>query len=204
MAFRKNNESQGYSEVQPLKQEIKVLRQEVRYLKELLENSTKDAMTGLGSRNTFVNEFPKILSGAFRIGCELTLVVIDLDDLKKTNDAHGHLAGDALIKAAAKSISESLRTEDFSYRYGGDEFLILAYSSGENSAESMLRRLARTMHKNGVRYSAGFSNTSQFAESMPRKKITEGNTALLRDMLIKAADEMMYSKKHAKKAGKRD
>jgi diguanylate cyclase (GGDEF)-like protein len=65
-----------------------------------------------------------------------TVIMVDLDHLKAINDRHGHPVGDAAIQAATRTIRGLIRAEDFLFRWGGDEFLVLAPGlNGERAAE---------------------------------------------------------------------
>ena len=84
-----------------------------------------DQLTGLANRRTWDHELPRELSRAKRTGEPLSLAILDLDRFKAYNDAHGHPAGDRLLRAAAAAWSERLRATDVLARYGGEEFAVL-------------------------------------------------------------------------------
>jgi len=84
--------------------------------------STHDALTGLYNRAYFDSELERLARGR---QLPITVVVADIDGLKRCNDSIGHAAGDALIKATARVLTESFRAEDIIARIGGDEFAVL-------------------------------------------------------------------------------
>ena len=84
-----------------------------------------DQLTGLANRRTWDHELPRELSRAKRTGEPLSLAILDLDRFKSYNDAHGHPAGDRLLRSAAAAWSERLRATDVLARYGGEEFAVL-------------------------------------------------------------------------------
>ncbi|MFZ5437758.1 MAG: GGDEF domain-containing protein [Patescibacteria group bacterium] len=72
---------------------------------------------------------------------EFSLIVVDIDDFKKVNDEHGHLAGDMVLKFVADSLQKLCRRTDGVYRYGGEEFVIIAHGNEEEIEKLMVRIL---------------------------------------------------------------
>lgn len=70
-------------------------------------------------------------------------VVVDVDNLKRVNDALGHAAGDAAIRGAAKAIRSVIRPDDMLFRWGGDEFLVLLFGIDEAEARQRMQALGR-------------------------------------------------------------
>jgi diguanylate cyclase (GGDEF)-like protein len=94
--------------------------------RELEQLATRDALTGLLNRNRIlellVNEFAR----SRRTKTALAVVLLDIDYFKAINDAHGHLAGDAVLREIGRRFSNSaIRAYDSAGRYGGEEFLVL-------------------------------------------------------------------------------
>ncbi|MCC6124584.1 MAG: GGDEF domain-containing protein [Pirellulales bacterium] len=75
----------------------------------------------------------------------LCLAIFDLDNLKRINDTFGHLAGDEVLKHAAKALRESLRPDDFVARLGGDEFGLLFWLPNAEIAQSVIERVRATV-----------------------------------------------------------
>ncbi len=98
---------------------------EYRELKKLRVNAGSDALTGLYNRRLFEEYFEKELSRARRAGGPLALVILDLHRFKEVNDCHGHQTGDRALQLVATAARETVRTSDFTFRIGGDEFAIL-------------------------------------------------------------------------------
>lgn len=82
----------------------------------------QDGMTGIHNKRYFMEFLEREIAVASRHGHPLTLVMFDVDHFKKVNDAHGHLAGDAVLKDLANRIRPRIRREDLFARYGGEEF----------------------------------------------------------------------------------
>jgi two-component system cell cycle response regulator len=84
-----------------------------------------DPLTGLPNRAAFREGVNQALARAQRYAEKMALLFIDLDGFKRINGAYGHETGDAVLRAAADRIRESLRASDFAARYGGDEFAVM-------------------------------------------------------------------------------
>lgn len=89
-----------------------------------------DCLTGLPNRFRLTNDFDEKLPGLALAGKELFVLFLDLDGFKKVNDVMGHGAGDELLQKVGTLLQSSALTRDKSYRYGGDEFVIL-WDSGQ-------------------------------------------------------------------------
>ncbi|MEY2653130.1 MAG: hypothetical protein RLZZ524_157 [Pseudomonadota bacterium] len=96
--------------------------------------ATHDALTGCANRNLFDALLGTTLDQARRNGSPVSLLVLDLDHFKGVNDQHGHLAGDAVLRACAQALKARLRASDVLARLGGEEFaVVLARSSGADA-----------------------------------------------------------------------
>jgi two-component system, cell cycle response regulator len=103
----------------------RVTRELERALSEQERLAVTDGLTGLYNRR-FVEEMLLLETArALRSGERLGLMVIDVDHFKSVNDAHGHEAGDEVLKAIAQRIAASVRRPDVVGRYGGEEFVVI-------------------------------------------------------------------------------
>ena len=84
-----------------------------------------DSLTGLYNRSAFQDRLQQVQSAARRAGTWAALCFIDLDNFKDINDAYGHSAGDAVLRATARRLQAVLRASDIIGRLGGDEFIVL-------------------------------------------------------------------------------
>lgn len=98
---------------------------------------------------------------------KFSVVFIDLDGFKKVNDQYGHRVGDILLKEVAQFLRKSIRNTDLLFRYGGDEFTILALNTSEKEAEKMAIKLLRLVketvfeilgHKINILFSGGVAS----------------------------------------------
>src|ERR1051326_9194556 len=90
-------------------------------VRELYGLATRDELTGLFNRRYFYAEAERMLAE----GCKTNLALFDLDDFKKVNDNHGHLAGDQILRDIGALFLRDTRADDLIARYGGDEFVLV-------------------------------------------------------------------------------
>lgn len=110
-------------------------------LKKLQINAATDPLTGLYNRRLFEEYFEKELNRSRRYNHHLGLVVMDLHRFKEVNDRYGHPRGDQVLQAAASTLRKSLRTSDYAFRIGGDEFALLLPQEDPEQAETLSRRV---------------------------------------------------------------
>ena len=96
-----------------------------RALAQLQAIATRDELTGLPNRRQMQALMDQELLRSLRHHCEFCVAVVDLDHFKRVNDAHGHAAGDAVLRAFAQTGQSALRATDVLARWGGEEFVVL-------------------------------------------------------------------------------
>ena len=155
-----------------------------------------DPLTGLGNRRAldqYIADISNTTAPFFRIGC----IVCDLNDLKITNDLHGHAVGDQLIKDFAKCLEICFENRGVPFRTGGDEFYIL-FSDVEVDMSAMMRRL--TIGIEGSNTSTDYKlscSSGCYADYVPSH-----NEAAVWD-IIKFADAEMYKQKKKDREARR-
>jgi two-component system, cell cycle response regulator len=107
----------------------------------LYESSTRDPLTRAYNRKYFFERIDAELAHTRRHGGPMSVLMIDLDEFKKTNDTYGHLAGDMVIRVVAAQLSRFLRVEDVLARFGGEEFVVLARSATHADAMRLAERM---------------------------------------------------------------
>ncbi len=113
--------------------------------KKMEELSMTDSLTGLYNRRQFYRRIKEEMARGKRQKHPVSLLVVDLDNLKEYNDALGHLKGDEALRGVAQAITASIRQDvDNGFRYGGDEFaVILPYSDAVEAGE-VAERIRKT------------------------------------------------------------
>ena len=125
---------------------------------ELFERATRDALTGLLNRGAALEALNIDLAGVRRSQGDLVLTVlfIDLDELKKINDTLGHEGGDDAIRAVADALRATTRASDVVSRYGGDEFVVGWLGNPDPPATALLaKRISELVAKEQVRSDNG-------------------------------------------------
>ncbi len=122
-----------------------------------------DPITGLGNHRAFQEELHRQIGDAARHGHPLSLVMFDLDDLKRVNDELGHAGGDRLLAAMGRLMVSSSRPGDRAFRIGGDEFALLLPRADADAAQAVVRRIlssalsAESTFQRAFSFSAGIS-----------------------------------------------
>jgi diguanylate cyclase (GGDEF)-like protein len=119
-----------------------------------------DALTGLGNQRAWWERIAEEDARIHRSDTSAVVAVIDLDDLKTVNDEQGHLHGDLLLRLAAQTLREAVRSCDHVARVGGDEFAVLAVDF--DGPPSVLHdRLAAALERADIRASVGVAAPHQ-------------------------------------------
>jgi diguanylate cyclase (GGDEF)-like protein len=109
---------------------------------EARDSARVDALTGLGNRLAFDEALVAEIARSRRAGSMLTVVMLDLDGLKATNDARGHAEGDRRLRELAGLLRNGLRAGDRAFRWGGDEFALLMPETAPDTARAAVQRVA--------------------------------------------------------------
>lgn len=146
MATHPNTEERDAS-VEALADENALLRASIAEMRERMEELEKladsDTLTPLPNRRRFLRELDRVVGQANRHGTPAAVLYVDLNGLKRVNDRHGHLAGDAALIHVARLLQGLLRSTDVVARIGGDEFGLILDHLDHNSAIETAERLGR-------------------------------------------------------------
>ncbi len=176
---------------------IKLLEQLASQIAMPLENSQLyaraekkariDELTRLLNRRSLDEMIDSEISRHSRYGGAFSLAILDLDSFKFYNDTYGHLAGDGLLQDVSKSIKSAIRTADFAFRYGGDEFAILLPQTSLDAAMQVVERVRKAIAEN-VKTDKISITTSIGLASWPDDGISHTD-------IIAAADVTLYRAK---------
>lgn len=147
--------------------------------------STRDALTGLYNQNYFDNELERLKSSR---QFPVSVVVIDINDLKVVNDEKGHAAGDRLLRSAADVLTKAFRTGDVVARIGGDEFAVLLPKTDSDMILPVLSRITGLMNEHNQ------TGSHEFVLSVAAGHATAEQPDQL-SISLKQAEEKMYADK---------
>lgn len=166
---------------------------EYEELKKLQINAATDPLTALYNRRFFEDQCDKELNRALRYNHHLAIVILDLHQFKEVNDRYGHPRGDALLRMAATTLRKSLRTSDYAFRIGGDEFALLLVQSDAEQAITLARRV-RTNFASAVE-----PMQMAFSTGLDYGLAVYPNDGDQKEVLIRVADERLYDMKRSQR-----
>ncbi|MBZ5612018.1 MAG: diguanylate cyclase [Acidobacteriia bacterium] len=159
----------------------------------LREQATRDSLTHLWNRNSILELLDRELSRSLREKGPIGVVIVDLDHFKDVNDRYGHLAGDAVLREAARRMKSAIREYDSVGRYGGEEFLILLPGCDETTSFNQAERLRRQLSQIDMSFNeASLAVTASFGvtTALPGQSWSP-------ESLIRKADQALYLAKEA-------
>jgi len=156
---------------------------------EVYKLAALDQLTGLYNRRSGEQRLAEEISRAVRHDRPLTVLLMDLDGLKQTNDRLGHAAGDMVLKGFAERLQRAIRGSDLAVRLGGDEFMVLLPECRADEVRHVVARVEGLEVQYGLekipcRFSRGWTDYKA------------GETS---EELLKRADEALYANKRAGK-----
>lgn len=157
---------------------------DVRKLERVQLEALLDPLTQVYSRRGWERFVLMEDERCLRYGAPLSVLVIDIDDVGRLNEAEGQAAGDALLKRAASTLLHTVRTSDVLGRLGDDEFGVLCVETTAPAAEHLVNRIRDALTKAGIGASVGLC-----AHDVRRKLLET----------IATADERMYDDKRERR-----
>lgn len=119
-----------------------LLQENARLFAEVQRLAMTDPLTGLYNRHKLNEALDAEVERGRRYARPLSAIMIDMDDLKRINDQHGHPVGDEVLVKVAEGIKSQIRRVDIATRYGGDEFLILLPEADFDEAARVADRIS--------------------------------------------------------------
>jgi diguanylate cyclase (GGDEF)-like protein len=155
-------------------------------ISQIAEIALKDGLTQLFDVSTFHAKLETEIKRYKRYGSEVSVLMIDIDDFKQFNDAHGHQEGDRILAQVASLIEKTTRDLDICSRYGGEEFSVILPQTDRKAAANISQRIRRRIELkfekgSGLTVSIGCATCPQ-----------DGKSAMV---LVKKADKALYFSK---------
>ena len=149
-----------------------------------------DALTGALDRHSLEAHGRRSVEHAAAAGRPLALLLVDIDHFKNFNDRFGHAAGDRMLKRVTLDIMAAVRVSDFTYRFGGEEFVVIAEDIAPDEAATMADRVRRRIAGVAATH-AGEAVTVSIGVAMCPRDETDY------DALFEIADKRLYEAKAA-------
>lgn len=168
------------------------LAAQVLLTEQLRDQASHDGLTGCLNHRAFLERLEEEISRARRTRQPLGFVMLDLDDFKRANDTHGHVAADELLSELGAALRHCVRACDVVGRIGGDEFAILAPGSDEHDTRALAERVERELRSVGTGLAVGVSAGTTV--------LHEGDDARA---VRHRADEALYAAKRSRRGSAR-
>jgi len=163
-----------------------------RRLDVLAQGALEDPMTRIGNRRHWEHSLAAEVERANCSRMPLSLLVVDVDNLKTLNDAHGHGCGDRALELVADVLRHSCRSRDVAARIGGDEFAVLMPRTRAAEAQSLAERIRAELAKRRASLGAPF-------DALVTVSIGIADLSSVRDaraeLLFECADQALYAAK---------
>ena len=174
-----------------LKEARTQITQKQQELETYVSEARTDTLTGLQNRRSFNEEINRQFAQRQRQGITFSMLMIDVDHFKNFNDTYGHWAGDLVLRAVARVLSNTLREMDIVCRYGGEEFAVICPGStlaqaaaGAGRVRAAIEAEVITLKEGPVRVTISIG-----VAEVDETEIAEG--------LIQRADSALYAAKRA-------
>jgi diguanylate cyclase (GGDEF)-like protein/PAS domain S-box-containing protein len=170
---------------------MRAVTRQGRDVADLRRMLTRDHLTGVSNRAYFFEAAERQLTRSIRDGGSLALIILDIDHFKRVNDVHGHAAGDAVLREAARRCQAELRPEDIFARLGGEEFVALMPGATLADAAVAAERLRNALASEPL---DGGGIQLRVTASFGCSALSTTSTASL-PALLAAADRALYQAK---------
>ncbi len=165
-----------------------LIKENERLFNEIQRLAMTDQLTGLYNRRKLMDSLEMEVQRVQRYGRSLSLIMIDLDNLKGINDSFGHAAGDSVLQLIAEAIQEHVRRVDVPARVGGDEFIVLLPEAELEMATLVAKRVCDQI-MNTLFKETRISVSVGIGEWIPEYESTSG--------FLNAIDQALYQAKRA-------
>jgi diguanylate cyclase (GGDEF)-like protein len=118
-----------------------------QFQRDLFDAVQRDPLTKAFNRRVFAHHIASEFAFARRHRSELAILLFDADHFKRVNDAHGHLAGDAVLITLARTVASVIRADDFFARYGGEEFAVVCRQTPRTGVLTLAERIRTSIER---------------------------------------------------------
>jgi diguanylate cyclase (GGDEF)-like protein len=172
---------------------IKLCLSNLKLREKLHAQAIHDPLTGLFNRRYLEDTLSRELHRAHRRKSPLGAAMLDLDHFKRFNDTFGHNAGDSLLRELGQLLREKLRKSDISYRYGGEEFVLILPDSSLADTRQRVEQIRGLFKELKIRHGDQLLGTITLSAGIAGAPEHGSTTA----ELLRAADNALYAAKQA-------
>ncbi len=156
-------------------------------IQQVQKQSITDELTQLHNRKAFRERMAELIAQYKRYNLPFTMLMLDIDHFKQINDTYGHQVGDKVLIALSEELKSHARKNDYVFRFGGEEFVILLTGTKMNDAVMMAEKIRVSMQKN-----INIIDNREVTVSIGVAEFGEDDT---HDTLVKRADDNLYCAK---------
>ena len=176
--------------IYPTISSLKLVSKNEKLLTELKRAANEDHLTGIYNRRKISGELYIEIGRSKRYKRDFSIILIDMDNFKETNDTFGHTSGDTVLIEIADIIQNSIRKVDALGRWGGEEFMVISPETGINGARSLAEKIRAAIE------AYNFTGIGKKTASLGVTTYMDDDDA---EAIIKRADVALYA---AKESGK--
>jgi diguanylate cyclase (GGDEF)-like protein len=161
---------------------------------ELQRSAITDSLTGVYNTRFFHEVLARESSRAERYTSPLSLLMIDIDSFKLVNDTYGHVVGNKVLTHISQVLEKTVRTTDFVFRCGGDEFGVVLPATNLEGALHVAEKILQKVETSQILTSLGYSGAVTVSIG-----VSEYRRSSHFETLVAEADQALYSSKRSSK-----
>jgi diguanylate cyclase len=179
-----------------LEERLTLSKDEISNLQQSLEairaESLTDPLTGLGNRKYFDRMIEMAVQNALASNEPLSLLMFDIDHFKSSNDSYGHLTGDQVLRLVGQSLKQTIKGQDITARYRGEEFAVVLPNTAIRQALTVADHIRRAVMAKELKKKSSGEILGRVTISVGVSMLKQGDNT---DALIERADACLYAAK---------